>query len=127
MKRYGYHTAIIQAAIMIAACLVSCRGLDANEVWAIAGLVKAGAPVFDVRTPGEFASGHFPGAINIPLQELPARVSELGDRARPIIVYCRTGRRSGQAKALLEKLGFTRVYNGGGLRDMDAVRAVVSE
>ncbi len=130
MRHYRYRaafTAAVVSVVALCALFLSCRRLDASEVRTIAGLIKAGALVVDVRTPREFAAGHFPGAINIPLQELSARTAELGDRTRPVIVYCRTGNRSGQAKVILERLGFTRVYNGGGLRDMEAVRAVLSE
>jgi rhodanese-related sulfurtransferase len=66
--------------------------------------------VVDVRTPQEYAQGHLKGAINIPLSDLPLRMSGL-DRNRPILVYCRTGSRSAQASAILVKAGFTQVYN----------------
>jgi len=80
--------------------------------------INSGALIVDVRTPQEFASGHFNGAINIPLSELHKNLHMFGDKEMKIIVYCRTGNRSGQAKNILEKNGFTRVINGGGLSDM---------
>lgn len=61
--------------------------------------------VLDVRTPEEFAAGHVPGAILIPHDELPARLGEL-DRSRWVLVYCRSGRRSGIAEQALEDAGF---------------------
>jgi phage shock protein E len=76
--------------------------------------VSEGAKLVDVRSPSEYASGHIEGAVNIPVQELPKRVGELGrDKARPIVVYCRSGSRSAQAKSLLEQAGFTKVGNLG--------------
>ncbi len=66
--------------------------------------------VVDVRTPEEYTQGHLKGAVNIPLSDLPLRISGL-DPNRPILVYCRTGHRSAQASAILVKAGFTQVYN----------------
>jgi len=82
--------------------------------------IKAGALVVDVRTPAEFASGAYPGATNIPLSEVGNRLAAFGDRKRAIVVYCRSGNRSGQAKAILEERGFADVTNGGGLASMPA-------
>ena len=92
----------------------SCRA----DVATVTAKIKAGALVVDVRTPGEFKSSHYPGAVNIPLQELDARLAELGDKQKPVVVYCRSGHRSGQAKRKLEAAGFRDVTNGGGLKDM---------
>ena len=85
-------------------------------------LVDAGALLLDVRTPGEFAGGHVEGAINIDHQEVAARIEEIrelqgGDAHKPIVVYCRSGRRSGIAKQQLEDAGFDRVTNLGGISD----------
>ncbi len=80
--------------------------------------VDSGALIIDVRTPEEFASAQFDGAINIPLSELDKNLHLFGDKEMKIIVYCRTGNRSGQAKKLLNNNGFKNVINGGGLSDM---------
>ena len=66
----------------------------------------------DVRTPGEFAEGHVPGAVNIPLDTLGGRVSELGDG--PVHVICRSGSRSSRATDLLvgEGVDATNVKGG---------------
>lgn len=66
----------------------------------------------DVRTPGEYASGTVQGAVNIPLQEVPNRIAEFKGKDN-IIVFCRSGSRSGQAKRILESAGITEVVNGG--------------
>jgi len=73
-------------------------------------IAAAGAVVVDVRTPGEFESGHAKGAVNIPFDQIAARAGEL-PRDRPVVLYCRTGRRSGIATAELQKLGFTAIYD----------------
>jgi len=81
----------------------------------IAAKIKAGAVVVDVRTPPEFRSGSYPGAVNLPLHELAEVGERLGPRDRPIVVYCASGHRSKSAAAVLKKAGFTDVTNGGPL------------
>ncbi len=80
--------------------------------------IAAGARVVDVRTPAEFMDGAYPGAVNIPLSILPLRMSELEPKDKPIVLYCASGARSGQAARLLRQAGFTDVINAGGLQDM---------
>ncbi|MEK6547428.1 MAG: rhodanese-like domain-containing protein [Bacteroidota bacterium] len=74
--------------------------------------------VVDVRETSEFAMGHFDGAINIPLGIIPLRLDEFKAMQGPIVVYCRSGNRSGMAMNLLKQAGLAEVYNGGGLHDM---------
>ncbi|HPW82984.1 MAG TPA: rhodanese-like domain-containing protein, partial [Rhodoferax sp.] len=64
------------------------------------------------RSPGEFASGNAPGTINIPLSELGSRLGEIPSSS-PVVVCCASGTRSGMAKLLLKKNGYTRVHNIG--------------
>jgi rhodanese-related sulfurtransferase len=80
--------------------------------------IPAGALIVDVRSPGEYQAGHFPGAVNIPVDEIGQRTSELGEKDKRIVVYCRAGRRAALAKVQLEKAGFTNVVNGGSLEAM---------
>ncbi len=70
-----------------------------------------GAVVLDVRTPSEFEHGHVPGAVNIPHDQVASRFAELGAKDRPVVLYCRSGRRADLAAAELTRLGFTAVYN----------------
>jgi phage shock protein E len=77
-----------------------------------AALVANGAVIVDVRTPGEFASGHVKGSLNIPLDTLKSRLNEL-PADKPIITCCASGMRSGTAKSVLLNSGFKEVYNGG--------------
>ncbi len=53
-----------------------------------------GARLVDVRTPGEYAGGHIPGAVNVPLQQISAIASEVPDKSTPLFVYCMSGARS---------------------------------
>jgi len=68
-------------------------------------LVAAGARLIDVRTESEFASGHLPGATNVPLDRLRARAAELARDGKPVIVYCASGVRSAGAKRTLRAAG----------------------
>lgn len=77
-------------------------------------LAAAGQPptLLDVRTPEEFAAGHVPGARNIPVQELDARLGELAAaRGGDIVVYCRSGRRAASALQTLQAQGFERLLH----------------
>ncbi len=78
-----------------------------------AELVKNGAQIIDVRTPGEFNGGHIKGAKNIPLQSLGNNLSKI-NKNKPVITCCASGARSAAAKNILQNSGFTEVYNGGG-------------
>ena len=70
----------------------------------------AGLVVLDVRTPAEFAAGHVPGARNIPHDQVAARLDELAaSRDQTVVLYCRTGRRSGLAAEVLRSAGFGRL------------------
>ncbi|WP_417264852.1 rhodanese-like domain-containing protein [Brumimicrobium sp.] len=82
-----------------------------------AELKKNGAIILDVRSPGEFKSGHIKGAKNIPLQELNRKLSGL-KKDRVIITCCASGNRSGSAKNILKNAGY-EVYNGGGWRSLN--------
>jgi rhodanese-related sulfurtransferase len=76
------------------------------------------AILLDVRTEAEFKSGHIPGALLIPVEELSGRLGELPeDRTTPIIVYCRTGRRSSLAVDILAEAGYRLLYDLGGILD----------
>nr|WP_321450759.1 FAD-dependent oxidoreductase [uncultured Carboxylicivirga sp.] len=75
--------------------------------------------VVDVRTPGEFMSGAFPDAVNIPLDDIMSGKGDLGDNTdREIIVYCASGARSAYAQQVLKQRGYTNVKNGGGIATM---------
>jgi rhodanese-related sulfurtransferase len=70
--------------------------------------------LIDVRTPEEFASGHIQGAVNIPVQELPQRLSEIS-MDEPVVLYCRSGNRSAQAAQILDEANYLQVYDLGGI------------
>lgn len=72
------------------------------------------ALLVDVRTPAEYAEGHLPGAVNLPLDTLQATiVRHAPDRSSRIELYCRSGRRSAAAAGLLRGLGYRDVHDLG--------------
>nr|BDT30563.1 rhodanese-like domain-containing protein [Myxococcus sp. MH1] len=74
-------------------------------------LVADGAVLLDVRTPQEFQQGHPEAARNIPVQELPQRVKEVGPPGTPVVVYCAAGGRSAVATQILRANGFPDVFD----------------
>ena len=79
-------------------------------------LRQQGATLVDVHSAAEFASGHAPGTLNIPLPELGSRQADI-PRSAPVVVACASGSRSGMARLLLKKSGYADVYNAGNWRN----------
>ena len=95
-------------------------GVNSNDE--LAKLVKDGAFLVDVRTPAEFAGGSAKGAVNIPLDNV-SRDTKKFEGKNHIVVFCRSGNRSGQAKSILEQKGFKNVTNGGTWQDVAALQS----
>jgi len=109
---------IVAAAVVVAYILISrLRGGGKVSSTIVLERIKAGATVVDVRTPEEYRGGCYPGARNIPVQELQARLAEI-PKDRPVVLYCASGGRSGVAATLLKRAGYPEVFNAGGLGDM---------
>ncbi len=95
-------------------------------LFATATLAEHGNPlvpgqplVIDVRTAGEYRQSHVSEAVNIPFDEIAGRIAAFApDRDARIVLYCRSGRRSGIAEQTLRELGYHQVENKGGLHDM---------
>jgi len=77
--------------------------------------------VIDVRSGWEYDEQHIATATNIPLEEIPARINEFKKLNGPVILYCRSGARSGMATGILKQAGITDVYNGGGLIELQEI------
>lgn len=112
-------------------CLAACsappeRGTPPEPPAAPAAAAGQTAPAaevlyVDVRTPEEFAAGHVAGAVNIPHDQMSARWRELeAHRDRPVVLYCRSGRRSGVALDVLREHGFRDLRNGVSLERLAA-------
>lgn len=113
LKRF-FALLVLFAALVIAGCqsVPDSGPIEGDE---LAQRIAAGdAPVIlDVRTPQEYATGHIPGAINVPHTEIEARLGELKKfRGTELVVHCRAGGRAAQAEQILAAAGFD------GIRDL---------
>lgn len=86
----------------------------------LATLVNEGAFLVDVRSSGEFAEGNVKSSTNIPLDQVSSNLDKFKGKEK-IVVFCRSGNRSSQAKAILEQNGFTNVTNGGTWQNINEV------
>ena len=86
----------------------------------LTSVIKEGAILVDVRSPGEFSSGSVKGAINIPLEQMHSQLGKLKGK-KNIVVFCRSGNRSSQAKTILEQSNFKNVINGGTWQNVNGV------
>ena len=101
--------------------LMAIALLGATVGWA---QVPADAIWIDVRSGGEFQSGHLEGATHIPWDGIEKGVNELGlEKSRPIYLYCGSGGRAERARSRLQAAGFSAVVNAGGLADAKALAA----
>lgn len=83
--------------------------------------------MLDVREPDEWAAGHAPGAVHLPMSELTGRIDEIPDH-EPLYVVCRSGGRSARVVAYLAQQGYPAVNVEGGMQSWAALgRAVVAE
>ncbi|MGA2480327.1 MAG: rhodanese-like domain-containing protein [Spirochaetia bacterium] len=120
MKRMVFVLAAMVGLTFLAAA-AGAEGATSGERYRdpsqLSRLVETGKPAYilvDVRTPEEFAAGHIPTAVNIPVTDIANR-PPTKDKNALIVVYCRTGNRSAKAKTALEGLGYTGVVDFGGI------------
>jgi rhodanese-related sulfurtransferase len=99
---------------LLAAWLLSSK-LGKTSPSEARALVERGAKLVDVRSASEFAAGHLPGALNVPVGEIGRRAKELGDPQAPVVVYCASGMRSASAARSLRALGFAHVHDLGAM------------
>ena len=103
------------------ACLLPAAAIAGKPAVAPAAVdeiaARPDAPlILDVRTPAEYAAGHVPGAVLIPHDQVASRLSEIG-KDRWVLVYCRSGRRAGEAESILAREGYdVRQIEGSWLR-----------
>lgn len=109
---------LVLAVLGVVAVLSRFRPRVPAGAGAVAAKLAADAVVVDVRTPAEYAAGHYEGARNIPLNELRARAGEIGPRDQALVIYCASGARSAQAAEVLKAAGFTNVTDAGGMANL---------
>ncbi len=76
--------------------------------------INEGGQLIDVRTPVEFNQSSLNGAVNMPVESFQYLMESI-DKSKPVLLYCRTGARSGMVKNYLDQLGFEQVHNIGGI------------
>lgn len=106
--------ALPAACLLLAASVALAGDPDVKPISqdAFLAMAKQGAEtpfVLDVRSADEYASGHVPGASNIPHDEVAARLAEV-PKDRPVVLYCRSGRRSGLAAEVLAGQGYRQLW-----------------
>ena len=115
--------ALALAAIAAVALLAGCSAGGREPSQKVSGEEaylmmndETGYAIVDVRTAEEFAAGHIPGAVNVPVESIgEVQPAELPDTGQRLFVYCRTGKRSADASEKLVALGYTDIVDIGGL------------
>jgi rhodanese-related sulfurtransferase len=110
MKLFLALAALVGAVVLASQLVFRSRAAEARR-W----VAQESALLLDVRSESEFAAGHLPGAVNVPVSRLAAQMNTLGDKGRPVVVYCASGVRSTRAASLLREAGFSRVLNLGNM------------
>jgi rhodanese-related sulfurtransferase len=113
---------VLALALVAVAALTACSsssGYTSQSADEFATTISStpGVVVLDVRTPGEFAAGHLPNAINIDVEggSFDEQIASL-DKNATYAVYCHSGRRSGIASTTMVDAGFSTIFNlDGGL------------
>lgn len=108
---------LVAALGLIAGLLLSA--CEAEQPAVLDALQSPDGLLIDVRTAEEFAAGALPGALRIGHEEIAAQITSLApDLNTPIVLYCRSGRRSALAEASLRELGYRNLINAGGYSEL---------
>ncbi len=102
-------------------CLLAPTAIASERALQGWQLIEQGALVVDVRTPQEYAQGHLDNAVNFPLSELNHHFKGI-KKDQMIVLYCRSGNRSGQAYRYLQSQGFSNLHNAGGFAELQQVQ-----
>ena len=124
MKRTGTILLLLLLVLHVTACAEKEKTEGKEMTYKVITMKEAEALfeveddyiILDVRRPDEFATGHIPGAINVPNETIgTGDIPELPDKNQLIYVYCRSGRRSKEASAKLVNRGYANVIEFGGI------------
>ena len=128
IKRAAWIIALFAGIILISGCAANSENGGASEVRESASytqitqdeamkmMEESGYIILDVRRQDEFDEGHIPGAICVPNESIDTEMpEELPDLDQLILVYCRSGRRSKEASQKLADMGYTNIYEFGGI------------
>ncbi len=113
-KRVIYKLALLLGVAMPGAAVAD--DLSQQAIW------------LDVRSEGEYQSGHIDAALNIPHTQIKEAILQaVPDKDAPVYLYCRSGRRSGIALKVMEELGYTNAVNVGGFNDAKVAASQLAE
>ncbi|MEJ5189600.1 MAG: rhodanese-like domain-containing protein [Breznakiellaceae bacterium] len=119
----SYKASVLFVVFLGVLSLGACAQTESRATIAWRWVRERKALLIDVRTPQEFAEGHLSGAINVPLDTIAENIQKIvPQKDQPIVLYCRSGNRSGQALSILKTLGYTNLHNGGGYQELAAVK-----
>lgn len=114
---------LLVIVILAAACQPAATTTNASQLISPAQYQEqfsaATHTLIDVRTPEEYSAGHIADSVNISVDSLASRLSEVPKDA-PVVVYCRSGNRSATAAQILVQAGYTNVYDLGGIQAWQA-------
>lgn len=111
------------AVLLLPLLASTAQAGDIDQAAALTQLAKPDTLLIDVRSADEFASGALPGAHNISHELIAEQISGVApDKSKPIVLYCRSGRRSGLAQDALQALGYQQVINAGGIDTLKAAQ-----
>ena len=106
---------IVAAVLLLSSCGSSYTRISQDEAMQMMQ-EQTDYLIVDVRRPDEFAEGHIAGAINVPSDDITDDMPELlPDKEQTLLVYCRSGNRSKEASRKLADIGYTKVYEFGGI------------
>ena len=106
---------IVAAVLLLSSCGSSYTRISQDEAMQMMQ-EQTDYLIVDVRRPDEFAEGHIAGAINVPSDDITDEMPELlPDKEQTLLVYCRSGNRSKEASRKLADIGYTKVYEFGGI------------
>jgi len=102
---------VFTSIVMLLACSPSLTAKDISQEEFLA-MDETARVLLDVRTVEEYTAGHIPTSINVPVDEIESKLNSLsGFKDKPIVVYCRSGRRAGKAMSILQEKGFTNLLH----------------
>lgn len=104
--------AFLASLLLLAGCSTTSSAKNLDTMAFAKKIAEPHVVVLDVRTPGEYMSGHIQGAINIDVEtsHFESEITKL-DKSATYAVYCRSGRRSGVAVETMHHFGFTKLFN----------------
>ena len=113
------NTSAANKEAVIASKAAATKPTQSSTKQIVLNKIANGAVVFDARSDEEYQKSHYPNAINVPVDLLEATLPALDYyKDKEVVVYCGSGKRAERLKEGLNKAGFKKVYNAGGLKDI---------